>query len=177
MSMTLAEFLARPETEPPLEYIEGAVVEKPPLRGHALWLRADLATLLYGWARASRQGAVASGVRCTLGERSYVLDIAYFSPARLVAGQPQGAPDLAIEICPEDVDPAWVEAKLLHCVAHGVRLAWLIDPLDTTVTVYRPGCAPVRQGRGDRLEADDILPGFYLYVDDLFAVLEEDRPR
>ena len=180
---TLAEFLTWPETDPPCEYLDGAVVQKPPLQARERWLRSDLATLLYGWARASRQGAVASEMRCTFGGRSYVPDVVYFSPERLAAGQPaadqlgRGAPDFAIEVCPDAVDPAWVGEKLAHYVANGVRLAWLVDPTQETVTVYRPASAPTPLGRGALLEDEDVLPRFYLHVDDLFDVLLEEEEQ
>jgi Uma2 family endonuclease len=178
--LTLEEFLALPERDPPLEYIDGRVVEKPPLVGRENWLRADLAGLLYGWARASRQGAAASGVRCTLGGNSYVPDVVYFAPEHVPAtgaeaGPPNFAPDFAVEVCPSAVDPGWVAAKTADYVAHGVRVAWLVDPIEETVTVYRPESAPVMLGRGALLEAEDVLPRFYLHVDDLFDVLAEEE--
>ena len=46
-------FLARPETDPPEEYVDGVVIRKPALAERERWLRSDLATLLFGWARAS----------------------------------------------------------------------------------------------------------------------------
>ncbi len=175
--LTLEGFLALPERDPPLEYIDGRVIEKPLLVGRESWLRADLAALLYGWARASRQGAAASGVRCTLGGNSYVPDVVYFAPERVpVTGTSAGAPDFALEVCPSAVDPGWVAAKAAHYVANGVRVAWLVDPTEETVTVFRPESAPAVLGRGALLEAEDVLPRFYLHVDDLFDVLlEEDE--
>ena len=178
-SPTLAEFLAWPETDPPCEYIDGVVVQKPALFGREQWVRADLATLLYGWARASRQGAVSAGVRCALGGNSYVPDVVYFSPTRLPASEsgavPRVAPDFAIEVCPSEVDPAWVAAKVAHYVAHGVRLAWLVDLGEETVTVYEPEKPPATLQRGGMLDGGDVLPGFYLYLDDLFDTLLEEE--
>jgi Uma2 family endonuclease len=176
---SLAEFLTWPESDPPSEYLDGRVVEKPPPVGPELWLRADLAALLYGWARASHLGAVASLVRCTFGGASLVPDLVYFSPERLPAGPAEGigitvAPDLAVEICPSTVDPAWVGQKLAHGVAHGVRLAWLVDPAERSATVYRPGAPPITLRSGGMLDGGEVLPRFFLFLDDLFEVLDEE---
>lgn len=179
--LTLAAFLARPETDPPEEYVDGMVVQKPPLAERERWLRSDLATLLFGWARASHQGAAAQGVRCVLGEDVYVPDVVYVAPERLRGRQPvQGAldepPDLAVEVCPAAVDPAWVAAKVARYLTGGVRLAWLVDPAEETVTVSTPRREPVALGRGMVLEGGDVLPGFYVHLDDLFdTLLEEER--
>ena len=173
--LTLAEFLRQPETDPPSEYIDGGVVQKPPLQGPDRWLRADLAALLYGWARASRSGAVASEIRCAIGGDVYVVDVAYFGPGcQPAAAALLGPPDFAIEVCPREIDPSWVGTRLAYFVAHGVRLAWLVDPLDETVTVYRPEVEPLVVPSGGMLEGGDVLPSFYLHVDDLYAVLGED---
>jgi Uma2 family endonuclease len=181
VQLSLAEFLARPETDPPEEYHEGLIVPRPPLAPRERWLRSDLATLLYGWARASRQGAVAAGVRCLLGGAVYVPDIVYFaprpsgSPPAPAGGALREPPDLAVEVCPSAVDPQWFHARLEDFLARGVQAGWLIDPAEETVTVFGPGAARVRLARGAILESRALLPGFYVHLDDLFATLEEDE--
>ncbi|HZR98819.1 MAG TPA: Uma2 family endonuclease [Chloroflexota bacterium] len=179
--LSLAAFLARPESDPPEEYVNGVVVRKPPLAEPERWLRSDLATLLFGWARASHQGAAAQAVRCVLGGDVYVPDVVYVTPERLRVREPtSGAlvepPDLAVEICPAAVDPAWVEQKIARYVARGVRLAWLVDPAEESVRVSGADRAPVTLGRGVVLEGGEVLPGFYVHLDDLFdTLLEEAR--
>jgi Uma2 family endonuclease len=173
---TLAQFLTWPESDPPSEYVDGRVVEKPPLVGPELWLRADLTALLYGWARAANQGAVAALTRCTFGGASLIPDLIYLAPDRRAdAGSGLAlAPDFAVEVCPSTVDPAWVGHKLAHCVAHGVRLAWLVDPAERTVVVYQPGQEPSTLRGGEMLDGGDVLPRFFLFLDDLFDVLDEE---
>ncbi len=175
---SLAEFLTWPESEPPSEYVGGRVVEKPALAGRELWLRADLTALLYGWARASHLGAVAALVRCTFGGGSYVPDVVYYAPERRpeeAAGSLAAPPDLVVEVCPSTVDPAWVGQKLAREVADGVRLAWLIDPAERTATVYQPGAPPRLLRGGEMLDGGEVLPRFYLFLDDLFDVLDEEE--
>ncbi len=181
MHLSLNEFLARPETDPPEEYQDGLIVPRPRLAPRERWLRSDLATLLYGWARASHQGAVAAGVRCVLGGAVYVPDIVYFaprasgSPPAPAGGALREPPDLAVEVCPSAVDPHWFHVRLEGFLACGVQTGWLIDPAEESVTVFGPGAARVRLARGAILEGGDLLPGFYVHLDDLFATLEEDE--
>jgi Uma2 family endonuclease len=179
--LTLAAFLARPPTDPPEEYVAGAVRTKPALSEPERWLRSDLATLLFGWARASHQGAAALAPRCVLGADVYVPDAAYLLPARLGALDPRGGaltvpPDLVIEICPATVDPAWFVARVTRYEAHGVGVVWLVDTGEETLTVHSKGAAPLTLARGAVLEGGDLLPGFYVHLDDLFdTLLEEGR--
>jgi Uma2 family endonuclease len=179
--LTLAEFLARPQTDPPEEYVSGSVVAKPALSEPERWLRSDLATLLFGWARASHQGAAALAMRCVLGSDVYVPDAVYLAPERLSApaferGALTEPPDLVVEVCPAAVDPAWYAERLARYRAHGVRVAWLVDTAEETVAVYAGGAEPVTMGRRAVLEGGDVLPGFFVHLDDLFdTLLEEAR--
>lgn len=176
--LTLADFLARSETDPAEEYVDGVLVQKPALAERERWLRSDLATILFGWARATRRGAAALAVRCVVGSDVYVPDVVYVAPGRLASqGADGGAltepPDLAVEICPATIDPTWAAQRLARYLAHGVRLAWLVDPAEETVTVSEAQHQPVTVGRGAVLEAGAVLPGFYVYLDDLFDTLLE----
>ncbi len=173
----LAAFLARPVTDPPEEFVAGVVRQKPALAECERWLRNDLATLLFGWARASHQGAAALAIRWIDGADVHVPDAVYVTPGRLAAHAASAAldqpPDLAVEICPATVDPAWVADKLTGYLAHGVRLTWLVDVAEETVTVQAAGEEAVTLGRGAILEGGDLLPGFYVHLDDLFDTLLE----
>lgn len=180
--MTREEFLARPPSDPPEELVDGAVVVRAPLAEPERWLRSDLATLLFGWARASHQGAVAMGARCLLGPDVYVPDVSYLAPGRQTAarGASEGAlaepPDLIVEVCPATVDPAGVRERVARYLACGVREAWLVDTGEESVTVFAAARAPITLGRGAVLESGDLLPGFYVHLDDLFdTLLEEAR--
>jgi Uma2 family endonuclease len=135
--------------------------------------------LLFGWARASHQGAVAVGARCILGSDVCVPDVSYLAPGRQDVARGGGSalvepPDLVVEVCPATVDPAWVRERLARYLARGVRQAWLVDTGDETVTVFGAEREPVTLGRGAVLEGGDLLPGFYVHLDDLFDTLLEE---
>jgi Uma2 family endonuclease len=179
-SLTLDEFLARPLGDPPEEYRDGTAVPKPALAAPERWLRSDLATLLFGWARASQQGAVAATTPCAFAGAVYVPDVVYFVPGRLDAlATAAGSairlpPDLAVDVCPSAVDPAWFAARANELLAGGVRQAWVVDAGAETVTVFAAGAEPRVLGRDAVLEAPALLPSFYVHLDDLFEVLAEE---
>jgi Uma2 family endonuclease len=176
---SLGGFLARPATDPPEEYRGGTVVPKPPLAASETWLRSDMATLLFGWARAGQQGAVAASTRFVLGESVFVPDVAYFAPGRRpetsTAGVIAIAPDLAVDVCPGATDPAWFVDRAGEYLARGVRQAWVLDAGTESVVVLAAGVPPRTVDKGSVLEAPDLLPGFYVHLDDLFEALSEDN--
>ncbi|HRI59589.1 MAG TPA: Uma2 family endonuclease, partial [Saprospiraceae bacterium] len=98
-------------------------------------------------------------------------DIAWVSPERLAAN-PGGEEDF-VKIVPDfvaEVRSSTDRLKKLQTkmtdtwMANGVRLAWLIDPYEEKVYIYRPGAAPeiVEGFAGKKLPGEDVLPGFEL---------------
>ncbi len=55
---------------------------------------------------------------------------------------PVFAPDFVIEVRSPDDRIRPLREKMEEYIASGVQLAWLIDPKDRTVTIYRQGLAP-----------------------------------
>ena len=78
------------------------------------------------------------------------------------------APDLAVEILSPSNRMSHVQRKLAIYLSAGVRLVWLVDPDDRTVTVHRPGEPPAVLRDGDVLEAGDVLPGFGIPITHVF---------
>jgi Uma2 family endonuclease len=97
-------------------------------------------------------------------------DVAYWSRERLPE-VPRGyiaiPPDLAVEVVSPDDHFSRVQRKVAHYLARGVRLLWVVDPEDRSVTVYRPDQAMRILGEADTLSAEDVLPGFSCRVADL----------
>lgn len=101
-------------------------------------------------------------------------DVSYYSKERLpldlrVVGYHDQPPDLCVEV----VSPSNTKRKLRDKVKEyffaGVRLVWLIDPEDRSVTTLT---AP-DEGRTlydeSTLDGGEVLPGFSCKVSDLFA--------
>jgi Uma2 family endonuclease len=50
-------------------------------------------------------------------------------------------------------------------IANGVQLAWLIDPIERTVAIYRPGQAPEILDRPASVAGEGPVDGFVLNLD------------
>lgn len=79
-------------------------------------------------------------------------------------------PDLVVEVTsPNDLHDD-VEEKLDEWLAAGVRVVWVVQPVNRTIRVHRAdgGYAFLREA--DTLTGDDVLPGFTCPVADLFRL-------
>jgi Uma2 family endonuclease len=100
-------------------------------------------------------------------------DVAFVSAARLSSsgfsdGYSRRIPDLVMEV----KSPSNTEADILEKIAvylgGGVRLVWLVRPIERTVTVFRPHGPEQILHENDALDGEDVLPGFRLSLSDLF---------
>jgi Uma2 family endonuclease len=81
------------------------------------------------------------------------------------------APDLVIEILSPGQTVKALSSRLSRCLAQGVRLAWLVQPSQRRVFVFRPGHPPETLGIGDELLGEGVLPGFRLPLAEMFGWL------
>ena len=84
-----------------------------------------------------------------------------------VPGFPELAPDLIAEVVSPHDRAVDVSAKALAWLDAGVRLVWVVDPVNRTVTVYTAGTTAVVRGDG-RLDGGAVLPGFELALAQLW---------
>ena len=78
------------------------------------------------------------------------------------------APDFVIELRSPSDRPRDLEAKMAAYMANGVRLGWLIDPYERTVTLYRPDQEPRRLANPAQVAGDPELPGFVLEMEGIW---------
>jgi hypothetical protein len=52
-------------------------------------------------------------------------------------------------------------------IANGAALAWLIEPVERDVTVYRPGCDPEKIMRPDSIRGEGPVKGLVLELPDV----------
>ena len=84
-------------------------------------------------------------------------------------GFPSLAPDLAIEVLSPDDRPGEVRSKVDEYLARGVLIVVVIDPETRTATVWRASGSPIRlDNADDRLDLDEVLPGFSCSLDEIF---------
>ena len=176
--MTLDEFLTLPEQEPALEFWDGVVRQKVSPQPQHARLQPKFAELLGQVAESGRLGLVFTEVRFKCGTGTAVPDISFYArdripllPNRRIANGILGPPDLAVEIVSPDQSVVELVRKCLWYAANGVRVTLLLAPDDGSVFAFRPNAAPRVLHGSDRIDLDDVLPGFELTVADLFGLL------
>lgn len=173
-ALTLEQFLAMSETEPASEYACGRVFQKPMGDGPHASIQLFLGVVLYPFLAQTGMGRAFTELRCIFGpagqQRTYVPDLVYVSIAKLpIPRHLRAAPDLAIEILSPDQHATAFLDKIQFYLLTGVRLVWVIDPATSTVMVQTPGEEARILHPGDTLDGGDVLPGFSVAVDDIFA--------
>ena len=78
------------------------------------------------------------------------------------------APRFAVEVRSPSQTLAYQRRKIQQWMDNGVRLGWLVDPIQQTVWVYRPRGEPERLERPDSLGGEDVMPGFEVELADLW---------
>jgi Uma2 family endonuclease len=142
-SLTLEQFLQRPETKPASEFFQGEVVQKPMPQGEHSTLQGELCDRVNQVAKPQQIAYAFPELRCTFGGNAIVPDVAVFrwgriprQPSGRVANRFELHPDWAIEILSPEQSQTKVLEKLLYCSEHGTEIGWLIDPdVDSILTV------------------------------------------
>ncbi|MGB6169306.1 MAG: Uma2 family endonuclease, partial [Geitlerinemataceae cyanobacterium] len=84
------------------------------------------------------------------------------------------APDWAIEILSPDQSQTKLIKKLLHCLQHGTKMGWLIDPEEQTVLAFRSQQPPVVFDEPEQiLGVPEFARELVLSVGELFGWLLE----
>ena len=80
-------------------------------------------------------------------------------------------PDFLMEVRSESDSRRMLEARMLTWLENGAQLAWLIDPIDATVTIYRPDEATEILERPDVVMGHAPVAGFRLKTTRLWPKL------
>jgi Uma2 family endonuclease len=175
--LSIEEFLARHGDTPRVELIQGVVKEYPmPGLEHGK-ICMKIGALIFNHVEARDLGHVMSNDSFVRTGRDSVrgADVLFYSYERLPKGQPiprtmhQQVPDLVVEVkSPSD---NWTElfGKVVEYLRAGVRVVVLLDPESATASVYRPNELQRVLHNGDELTLPDVLPGFAVPVNRLFA--------
>lgn len=181
--LTIADLERLPDDGWLYELVEGRLVRMAPEGGEASYLGIRLASAIQRLADEIGgfvTGAAGGFELSRPGEPPTVLapDVAFVRAERV---PPPGsrerrgfwrlAPDLVVEIASPSQRRPDLEAKVRVYLAAGVRLVWVVWPRRQEIDVWPAGAeAPVRTLRlGDVLDGGDVLPGFRLPLDRLFA--------
>jgi len=75
---------------------------------------------------------------------------------------PTLAPDFILELRSETDSLKEMQAKLSEYMENGVRLGWLINPLEKQVEIYRPGKVTEVLDDPQQVSGEEVLPEFTL---------------
>ena len=137
------------------------------------WQESEISAEVVFYARqhGGRAGGPTGRFRMPDGSRPGP-DAVWFSPERWNAASAEQkrppftslAPDFIVAIVsPSNRGPV-LARKVNLFLAHGTRLAWVINPPRRLVTIYRPGQAPETLHDPETLDGEDVLPGFVFAV-------------
>lgn len=181
--LDLEAFLAQPEREPALEFIDGAVVQKVAPRPRHSRLQGKLVERFNVYAEPRELALAFPELRTTFAGESHVPDVSVYRWERLPVDangefldECREPPDLAIEITPPGQSVTRLLQVCLWYVEHGVQLALLIDPRERSVLALRPGGLIQAYRRVGQIDLGVAIDGFILDVADLFALLRVRRP-
>jgi Uma2 family endonuclease len=101
-------------------------------------------------------------------------DVAFVSRARVEAvGEVEGfwpeAPQLAVEVISPGDSYADVEEKVFDWLDAGTKMVVVVNPRQRSATVYRSPTDITALAEADVLEGGDVVPGFELVVQEIFA--------
>jgi len=177
-NLTLEAFLALPETKPYGEYIDGHIEQKPMPQGEHSTLQIRLGMTINQSALPQKLAHAFTELRCNINGRSFVPDISVFTweripktPTGRIANRVDTYPDWVIEILSPEQSANRVIKKIMVCLEAGTQLAWLVDPEDESVLVFKPQQFPEMKSEQDRLPVLEILPRLELSAGEVFSWL------
>lgn len=149
-SLTLAEFLAKPETKPAKEFVDGQIYTKPMPQGKHSRLQLKLCNAINSEVEAQQTALAFPELRCTFGGRSLVPDVSVFAWDRIpfdadgeIANSFSLHPNWTIEILSPDQNTTKVIRNILYCLDHGTAMGWLVDPAERLMIVFSPDQQPI----------------------------------
>ncbi len=173
---TERDVLARPNGVKRLcELVDGVLVEKP-----MGYFESRLAGLIIYFIESfldSNDLGIVVGEAGTLRLAPGLIrlpDVAFISwnkfPNRRLPAQPipDLAPDLAVEVLSASNTDQEMDRKIREYFAAGTTLAWWVDPVEKTVSVYTAPGQFVVITENDTLDGGSVLPGFALPLRKLF---------
>jgi Uma2 family endonuclease len=175
--MTLEEFDALPESNRPIQLIEGNLVVAPsPDRFHQRLSGAIYVAVYLHLEAHPDLGEVYQAPFDVQfpGVNVYQPDLMFFARAhlgRLTDKRAVGAPDLVVEILSPSTTRFDTGKKREVYARFGVAELWIVDPKGRSISVYLLGQdpdRPLRVLKGNDELRTDLLPGFELPLRRLF---------
>jgi len=178
--ITAEEFLHLPDPTDGTtlhELLQGDVIAMPrPGFRHGL-RQGRIFAILDAYGSSTKLGRAATDVGLLLERDPDTVrgpDVVYLSAERLPLDQePVGFLSVAPEVCVEVLSPTnrrvELRDKIIEYFRFGVRMVWIVDPEEKTLTIYRSADEARLYHDSARVSGEEVLPGFECRVADLFA--------
>ncbi|MFN0094206.1 MAG: Uma2 family endonuclease [Dehalococcoidia bacterium] len=177
--MTLEEFEQLADTAG-LELIHGEPKEMAAVSEKSSWLNGQVYGHIWLWCRTEGQGLPFPNdtlIACWPGAPNHARkpDTVFYRPGRLPRSRSErGAitvvPDLVVEVLSTYDQAGALQEKLNDYREAGVPLIWVIFPDTRDAWVYHASSSDARYvPRDGALDGEDVMPGFRLPLEDLFA--------
>ena len=173
MRFCAANDIARVERE-----VDGEILVMSPAGNRTGRRNAAIVTALGAWAEQERRGYVFdSSTGFTLPDGSIRSpDAAWIEAARWDALSEADkdrfspiCPDFIIELRSPSDSLALLETKMHQWISNGVSWAWLIDPAERTVSIYRPNKPPQVHLRAAVVQGCEVIASFSLEMESIWS--------
>jgi Uma2 family endonuclease len=156
---------------------EGELIIVPPTSPESGWRNTDLTTEVNIWSRSDKTGIVFdSSTMFTLpngAKRSP--DVSWMPKEKWESLSlserrkfSRVVPDFVIELRSPSGYLGDVQEKMTEYIENGVRLGWLIDPIERKVHVYRVNGEIEILENPEKISGENVLPGFELNVGEIW---------
>jgi len=160
------------------ELVDGILVGKD-TGAYESMIGLEIGRLLGNFVRPKKLGVVLgeSGMLRLAPGLIRIPDVAFLSMEKFPGGKfPRDAalpfgPDLAVEMISQGNTAKEMAEKLRDYFAAGSRLVWYVDPKQRQVEVYRSVESSRVVKETELLDGGDVLPGFEMSLQELFAEL------
>lgn len=173
--MTIEEFERLPDDGWQYELVRGHLIREPPSGFDHSGLGVRISSILWTFVRERGLGEVvgADGGFILSLEPPTVRapDVAFVREDRLDFDRKRFAPlapDLAVEVISPSNTLSEIQEKILDYLDAGTRMAWVVDPVTRSVTVWRSRDEIRLVGEDGELDGGDVLPGLRIPVSTLF---------
>jgi Uma2 family endonuclease len=168
-AMSDEEFLHFCAANEPMRFernANGEIIVMSPVWTEGAGRESDVGTELAIWARADGRGKYyGPSAGFTLPDAHWVSWTHWnaLSPERR-AGFARICPEFVIEVRSESDRLGPLQEKMRMWIANGAEVAWLIDPIEKAVTVYRPGDEPEHLANPTSVQGSGPIAGFELVM-------------
>ena len=150
---------------------EGEIIIMPPTGFETSDANSEITTQLRIWSKIKKEGKItdSNGGFILPNGAVYAPDASWTKNERLVSFTSQQlkkflplCPDFVLELRSDSDSLKALKLKMLEYIENGARLAWLINPQDKQVFIYRPNQEVEVLENPNKVSGENILEGFEL---------------